>query len=396
MLYFGSVVLPSSTTCIRVVLDSTHSFFSDCVSWDVVVSLAIYSTRPLLTCHSHVLPFGEEYLAFIWPCAAIWILDRLFRAGRIFAFDWRFWATKAETRYDPKSHTVRLVVPLTGCLYKPGPGTYYYIYVLDDSRFWESHPFTIAYVSGSEQETVDSTQLSSRFDTSRCSDSAPLTVAQRGRTPSEDEALLCSSQKSTRSMVFLIRPYNGFTSRLQTHQNPRVLVEGPYGHTQPLHDFAHVLFITGGTGIAVPLSYLDVLLASSRVVDVHIIWAVREQAFARDVIRTDLHAKLRSEKLRLAVHVTQRDQETMSEGNHSTKLNNNDRNDSVEDCVHLRDGRPDVSTEVQEAAKAADKQRLAVVACGPPQMADEARRAVVEVLGMGFGGVEYFEESFSW
>ena len=59
-------------------------------------------------------------------------------------------------------------------------------------------------------------------------------------------------------------------------------------------------------------------------------------------------------------------------------------------------GRPDVRESVRKMAGDAGKGRIAVVACGPARMADQARAACVEVLGGGFDGVEYFEESFKW
>lgn len=59
-------------------------------------------------------------------------------------------------------------------------------------------------------------------------------------------------------------------------------------------------------------------------------------------------------------------------------------------------GRPDVFQEVEEATRDSGGGSLAVVACGPGMMADEARKAVVQMLGRGYGNVEYFEESFHW
>ena len=58
--------------------------------------------------------------------------------------------------------------------------------------------------------------------------------------------------------------------------------------------------------------------------------------------------------------------------------------------------RPDVCDKVCEAATEAGREKLAVVACGPAGMADSARKACVEMLGRGYTGVEYFEESFKW
>lgn len=59
-------------------------------------------------------------------------------------------------------------------------------------------------------------------------------------------------------------------------------------------------------------------------------------------------------------------------------------------------GRPDVRSSVEEAAEDAGQHALAVVACGPARMADEARKASVQMLADGYRGIEYFEESFKW
>lgn len=64
-------------------------------------------------------------------------------------------------------------------------------------------------------------------------------------------------------------------------------------------------------------------------------------------------------------------------------------------AIHL--GRPNVESAIFEvAAEVGRKGELAVVACGPGQLADDARRSVVRLLGKGYGKVEYFEESFNW
>ena len=39
---------------------------------------------------------------------------------------------------------------------------------------------------------------------------------------------------------------------------------------------------------------------------------------------------------------------------------------------------------------------LAVIACGPGQMVDDARLAVVYAMDGGKDDIEFFEESFNW
>lgn len=322
---------------------------------------------------------------FIYPCLLIWVFDRFLRTLRILAFNNRFWNTKATATYDVDSHLVTLRVPCDKAWLKPQPGTYYYIYVLDDLLYaHQNHPFTLAYVS------TDTERNDIRLPLSPLS-SRPSTQRTDSDDSSELDALLQSptSASNSPSLVFLVRPYDGFTSRLAeraaSHRTSlRVLVEGPYGHTVPLRTFSNVLFLVGGTGIAVPLSHLASLLSGcSSVVSLRIVWAVREHAFLASVLR-EFCTLLDDERVVLEVHVTQDVKNT-----EDVPLDGMKR-------VKWMPGRPDVLSSVEEATKEAGCERLAVVACGPAKMADETRKACVDMLGRGFGGVEYFEESFKW
>lgn len=62
----------------------------------------------------------------------------------------------------------------------------------------------------------------------------------------------------------------------------------------------------------------------------------------------------------------------------------------------VKSGRPDIKNEIDDSVEEVGNGSLAVVACGPGQLADEARRAVVSVLNRDVGSVEYYEESFKW
>jgi NAD(P)H-flavin reductase len=142
--------------------------------------------------------------------------------------------------------------------------------------------------------------------------------------------------------------------------------------------------MVGGTGIAVTLSHISNLLSeASSVVSLRIVWAVREHAFLASVLR-EFRALLDDERVELEVHVTQ-----------DVKNTNDVPADGMK-SVKLMPGRPAVHDVVEEMARESGYDRLAVVACGPAKMADETRKACVAMLGRGFRGVEYFEESFKW
>lgn len=244
--------------------------------------------------------------------------------------------------------------------------------VLDDKNCWESHPFTVASVSDrslSHQEVF--------------SERAPLLspVAQNNR----DHDMESNMKSTTDHMTFLIRPYDSFTSRLRelavASRPLRVLVEGPYGHTHPLHLYEHVVFLVGGTGVITPLSYLPLLLGASQTPEaVELHWAVREAAFVRAVAEEYLDDALRTNRLSVEVY--------MSGGIHSQN--------HLPSRIQQHSRRPDVSQIVTSAANKAGRGSLAVVACGPERMVDDARLAVVNTLRSSDCDIDYFQESFSW
>jgi predicted ferric reductase len=349
-----------------------------------LVTHIVLSIAALWSMYYHVEIFTTgEWNIFIWPCVIVWIFDRVLRLGRILAFNRNPFNTKATVTYDPSSNLVRMDVDGSKGWIAPKPGTYYYIHVLDDLLYaHQNHPFTLACLSSDISDPA-STPLSLVA-------TRPASHRTSSASSTESDALLTSRASNTTSdLVFLIRPYDGFTSRLKSHcllhpKKLRVLIEGPYGHTVPLHTFPNVLFVVGGTGVAVPLSHLSHLLTtSSQVQSVKIVWAVREHTFLASVIR-DFRGLLSDERVEMEVHVTRDD------GAKDDLLGEDLKNVSV--MTH----RPDVYAAVGHAARDAGHQRLAIVACGPALMADEARMASVDVLAKGHHGANYFEESFKW
>ncbi|KAI8942267.1 hypothetical protein NX059_000346 [Plenodomus lindquistii] len=352
-----------------------------------LVTHIILSIAALWSMYYHVEIFtAGEWNIFIWPCLAIWIFDRIVRTCRVLAFNRSPLNTKATVSYDPSSNLVRMEVDSSKTLLAPSPGAYYYIHVLDDLLYaHQSHPFTLAYNTSDTSATfgMPLSLMSSRPSPRRSSSALP-------NESSESVALLSSSKaKTTSNLVFLIRPYDGFTSRLKSHclLNPKklhVLIDGPYGHTVPLPTFFNVLFVVGGTGIAVPLSHLAHLLGTaSRVQSVKIVWAVREYAFLASTLR-DFKGLLGDERVKMEVHITRDDEakdEVLGEDLKSVRI-----------MTH----RPNIPSVVEQSAQDAGQGSLAIVACGPALMADQARKASVEMLGKGHRGMEYFEESFKW
>ncbi|ATY61271.1 ferric-chelate reductase [Cordyceps militaris] len=319
----------------------------------------------------HVSIFNGTYDGPFWTAVLFWVLDRALRLGRVLAFKPKSWATSATVAYDPSSNIVRLRVPAEEKIYRVGPGTFYYLSVLDVARSWESHPFTVATVCRGDSQVEQARLLGATTETLDMEDT-------EGKAASEPAV-----------MSFLIRPYDSFTERLKelavTKKEPstvRVLVDGPYGHTMPLERFSHVVFIVGGSGVVLPLSYLDLLTNTARnqpSVDIH--WSVRESAFARDVLVNDMAEALDNQRVSVKLYGLSRGHDNLS---------------GISSCIEEHFRRPDVHGIVASKLAEPDIESLAVVACGPAGMADAARRAVVDALEHAPFSIHYFEEHFTW
>lgn len=323
----------------------------------------------------HVSIFNGTYDPLFWISLGIWVLDRLVRLVRVLAFKPKSWSTLASVTYNASSNIVRLLVPAQETIYEVQPGTFYYLSVLDVARSWESHPFTVARVHQGSMADSQAEQM-------------PLLESEAEAQDMEETEGKIASDSTL--MTFLIRPYDSFTERLkelavskaQKAAPVRVLVDGPYGSTLQLERFSHVVFIVGGSGVVLPLSYLArVTIQAPTPVAVDIHWAVREPAFAREVLVQDMTEALDNEQVSVNIYVPSRGHNIL---------------EGVSNKAEEHFGRPDVHGIV--AAKMAEHniEKLAVVACGPAGMADDARRAVVDALAYAPFGIEYFEEHFTW
>ncbi len=290
------------------------------------------------------------------------------RTLRIAAFRPLSWGSKAHASYSAAADIVQLTVPLERySLRRPKPGTYFYLTVLSDLKSrYQSHPFTVASVMTTRPH-VDAGERTAL-------------LAPRRRTVTKTGADTASA-----SVHFLIRPYDGFTAELrglaQDTKSFKVLVEGPYGTSHPLQTYSHVVFIVGGTGIVTPISYLPCLIGHSKrrpVVCLH--WAVREPAFASLVLEQYFDDALSADNIAVTLHASRMI----------------DLQPVFSDRVSQVMGRPDISAIIAAAATAAGRGRLAVVACGPEGMLDDARLGAVCALKTAQCTLDYFQDSFAW
>ncbi|KAH9226899.1 hypothetical protein K456DRAFT_1876917 [Colletotrichum gloeosporioides 23] len=322
----------------------------------------------LMTMLGHVSIFKGDYDPLVWVPAVIWLVDRVIRGARIVAFSPMFWNARALVTYNEDAHMIRVVVPISSSLHTIESGTFYYLMVLNKWNFWESHRFTVASVSESAQRGESLGESSPLLDHSTAS--------------SEDTR--ARTFGSGREMIFLIRPYDSFTSRLKDYAETekskpatvRVAIDGPYGKSLPLERFSKVLFVVGGSGIAVPLSYLKKLTTSRsqpKLIGIH--WAIRQSGLAVDVLTHELKNVSSHGQVKLHIYDL-RSGHISPRGVRFHRLN-------VEKLIHA-------------VLNTGEKGSLAVVVSGPGRMADETRRAVASRMVSSEPRIEYFEESFQW
>jgi hypothetical protein len=341
----------------------------------------------------HVSIFNGTYDPLATVPVAIWLADRVIRVARIIMFNPKFWTTRATTTYDPDANLVRLEISLAKSYYKFSPGTYCYLLVLHDKTFWQSHPFTVASVRpamSAKETTEDSDELGPLLQLRSSYEMADATVDEEVTERKPDVATI------------LVRPYDQFTGRLRDlatemggePRSLRVIIEGPYGHTRRLERFDKVVFITGGSGIAVPLSYLDMLLkrgAGSAVSSVEVHWAVREAAFAARTLRDDMGMWLRDERFSVVTYVS-----ATSHGSSDELLSELEARDINFELRRERLACRERISKTVEGMALDGGGSLAVVCCGPAGMADDCRDAVARVVKPGRARIEYFEESYNW
>jgi predicted ferric reductase len=321
----------------------------------------------------HVAIFDGQYAPFLWACIGVWVFDRVLRLIRLKVLSGHSFTGKnaVATLTGNDNGLIRLTVN-TPFKIRPQPGQYFFLYNPRSLAPWENHPFTLA---SWEQE-----------------------------------------EKSTK-LHFLIAVQSGATRRLKRKINPsvptemKVLLEGPYGHTEPVERYEHVLFVAGGSGITAMLPYLHSLKNNFCTRTATVVWAVKDNAYASDVLANEL----RSSGAEIILHVTEEEQPGVAtltrgdqplneaaEGSGEKHVPPENKSTSSGSTISFKVGRPTMETLVKtHAGRLVGSERLAIVSCGPAAMMDDMRKAVTDVYGIKEGqvngsAVDYYEELFSW
>ncbi|ELR05479.1 hypothetical protein VC83_07147 [Pseudogymnoascus destructans] len=406
-----SLLLAFSSIFIRQMCYEVFLIIHICLSVATIVGL-FYHTKIL----------DKAYDGYLWPLVAIWVLDRLVRIVRQVYCNIHvsrsldIFRTMSTATYSKEADLIRLeVVPGSESL-KPKPNQHYYLYQPLKWRGWENHPFTLAGWETIECDKPNISNIEFLPTTKTSTDDDFLPASASLDSSSNSESVLTNSAQSQPQgrykFLFYIRPSTGWTKRLRDEciKNPsgpletRVLLEGPYGETTPLHHFENIVLLAGGTGIAGALPYLNehiARLAQGTTVthSITLVWAAKQAAMLHDLAARELAAVLKREDIKVSFHATSNRKFGRVGGNVNDTAKEVRDDLAVE--VRVDYSRPDIRGKVleviQEVREAGSQGgRIAVLVCGPAGMADEARGAVHVALKSGMRGVEYIEESFGW
>jgi hypothetical protein len=219
---------------------------------------------------SHIKGMEGKYAPYLWPCVAIWAVDRLLRLARLAALNKslirsyllrrsrdgrRHRYLMADARYDAAANVIRLSVlqqasPLPGtatlrALPQPGPGVHFFLYFPTLWRGFGNHPFTLAgwtpsaelrAVSGAASAAAaaahnekHAARVTARTTASSC-DAGVGEVLDAKVDDNDDDA----DTDAKGRLISFMRPYGGLTHHLRCallaapgqRKRVAVLVEG--------------------------------------------------------------------------------------------------------------------------------------------------------------------------
>lgn len=318
--------------------------------------------------------WGYEIWAFI--AAGIWAVERLTRLARM---TWQGYRTAVVTSIkDTGGEYLRIDVE-GGRL--DGGGVAYLCFPTLSWRFWETHPFSIAFSRDNDDDFEGSASTSDLEDAAQRVDlekSGDLNVQGNDSPVTSPTTQGVSGTRTLSTTTFFARVRAGLTrqvaARVATSGTPtrfRVLLDGPYHHSGDITQLAHcssVLYIAGGVGITAVLPYLHRRHThSSR--PSWLFWGSRKTGLVSA----------------LAPHIAALPRNVAVETTVGQRL---DLDAILKRHLLPRPDSPDPD----------GNGPLGIVVCGPPGMADDVRYRVVQLVRDGSSQRPYvlLDEAFGW
>ena len=338
----------------------------------------------LLGCWLHV-DFRTSRLGYeLWLYLAVgfWGFDRLARLSRITYRNYIRGRSKAYAQLLPGKKLVKLTV-FPSIPWNFRAGQYCFLYIPALGRFYESHPFSIAYQNtGSLHGTVSVLGPREGRDDVEKKNGLVTATSLSSPLPSPTttvftEFLEIEDESEQGSVSFIIRAKDGVTKQLrnsllasgETRVPLSVTIEGPYGRLPSLAAAETILCIAGGIGITSILGliqqHIEEQRNGGRFKRLLLVWTAKEQPLIDFV-----HSRLpdNPDAYGIELRITCTGGQTMG-------------------------FRPNLEALVHEEARRTKS--LAVVVCGPARMSDCVRKGVVESIKAG-NQIELHEEAFAW
>jgi predicted ferric reductase len=170
-------------------------------------------------------------------------------------------STTAVASYHEDFDIIRLEVRPVSPLVYPAPGQFYFLYQPFSWRGYENHPFSLAawnYESSiaprkGAAELVPSKGAGEKEFSIHIASTLSTSLESASSKPSN----FPTPTQPGPTLIFWIRPYNGWTRRVRDSckksngvYTSTFLFEGPYGHSAPLYTYDTVIMVVGGTGIS--------------------------------------------------------------------------------------------------------------------------------------------------
>ncbi|KAI1352080.1 ferric reductase like transmembrane component-domain-containing protein [Xylaria sp. FL0043] len=384
----------------------------------------------LIACWYHLVPhFGFEYGYQVWLyiCFAFWGADRLARLARIIYYN-RLGDAKAIVEAIPGCNILQVTV-FTRVIRGIGPGQHTFLYFPTLGKFWESHPFSIAaWETGRAPLGIVSSSLSTSKSNAVYATTKELGTVSPGTdsihqvkstaTPRQEAVLHEPQKHGNVSFRLMIRAHSGMTAKLHKHLSSpatssktevSVYTEGCYaGHNatlQSLYTADTVLCLAGGVGITHILGFVQeyargtsregetagntrgILKNTKRFI---LAWTAKEITFIDHVRKNYLANANGVECLFWYTGASERPIPKSEPSKTETQ--------EIESYVPIKDrvvtvGRMNIASVMRSALEAG--RQTTVLVCGPAQMADEARKQVVNCAKDGFC-IDLIEEAFTW
>ncbi|KAJ5151218.1 uncharacterized protein N7482_010470 [Penicillium canariense] len=311
--------------------------------------------------------------------------------------------------YHEDFDIIRLEVRPVSPLVNLAPGQFFFLYQPFSWRGYENHPFSLAawkYESSIAPRKGPAELVPSKGTGEKefsihiaSTSSTPL------ESPSSNPSNLPTPTQPRLTLTFLIRPCDGWTRRVRDSCKKSngvctstFLFEGPYGHSAPLYTFDTVIMVVGGTGISGAVPYiLDHISRTqngskdlTRITRISLVWASSHRAVFQNICGRELAPAMGREDFEAKFFCT------CPLSPYTGSKESASLVESTSSAITVHTGRPDVESLIAEAARGASaSERVCVFACGPANMADDARAAVHRAMNAG-SRIEYFEEAYGW